>query len=284
VSVVLVLFYQYFVQNQLDINSYLYAYLAGQLTLLIFTLPLAIKIGFTSVKFNDLKRAFLALTQAGFLIQLGNVFQFGVYRINYLILEVFVSTSSLGVFSLGNQLSEKTLIPVNATSMVQYIEVSNTEDLNKALQITINVLVLAQIVSTLSVTLLVVIPQNVISFLFGEEFGESSILFPILGLGIFFLANSTIISHYFSGLGKFKINTIISFFGAIATIGVGFSIIPQYGIIGAAWTSSIVFGAQAIINFFVFKQVSKITWGKFINIYGASLKSAPNRLIQKLKN
>jgi Na+-driven multidrug efflux pump len=69
------------------------------------------------------------------------------------------------------------------------------------------------------------IPTQWIGWVFGNEFIESKKIIYALGCGIVVLSCNIILSHYFSGFGKYKINAIASLTGLIVTAGLSIAFI-----------------------------------------------------------
>lgn len=270
IVVLIILTWFYFSEGTAEVSDYLLAYLSGQGLLFVTTLYNIDRSDVPSGSNSD--GLITALFSYGFLIQLANVFQFGVYRINYLILEQFTNTRTLGIFSLGNQLSEKALIPSNAISMVQYTKIANEEDLKNSTILTIDLLAISMLVSLVSVLLLVLIPANLIATVFGMDFKQAQEVFVYLGPGIVFMSASLIYSHFFAGLGKYFLNTMTSLLGLATIIGLSYFLIPKYGMIGAAIASSIVFLIQALAQFIIFKKITQLSWKSLTELHVNSIK------------
>ncbi|MBK9798504.1 MAG: polysaccharide biosynthesis C-terminal domain-containing protein [Bacteroidetes bacterium] len=62
--------------------------------------------------------------------------------------------------------------------------------------------------------------------------------------GIFSSGSSVTISHFFAGIGNYKMNALASFVGLIISFCLGILFIPDYGFIAAAWISSISYSAS----------------------------------------
>jgi len=262
----LILFY-YLIQDSTNISTYLTIYFFGQVLTLLFSsfyLKSNIKtggdFGFNIPLIKD-------VYHYGFLIQLTNLFQFGVYRINYVVLESFTSFATLGIFSLGTQFSEKALIPSNAISLIQYSNISNSTSKTKAAILTIHLLTFSFIIGLVSTIALIIIPESFIILIFGEEFVSVKSLLIYLAPGVLFMSISAIYSHYFAGLAKYKFNTITSFTGIILMTLMSYLLIPKYGILGAGMATSFVYFFQMIIQMFFFKHESKLTWNSIRQIH-----------------
>lgn len=262
----------YVLQNSASVITYLLIYLAGQLLTLILTVYFLSKTIINGGNFGFQKNLAVDLYRYGFIIQLANIFQFGVYRINYVILESITSLSTLGIYTLGNQLSEKALIPSKAMSMVQYSKIANSDNKEHSASLTIQLLTISSIIGALSSLALILTPEILIVKLFGAEFLSAKTIFIYLAPGVFFMSISTIYSHYFAGLGKYKFNTITSFIGMLCIALLSYLLIPIYDMKGAAIATSIVYFIQATIQFFIFQKESAIPLNDLLKLHLESLK------------
>lgn len=262
----------YLYLERITVMQFLIVYSLGQIIMFLMSLYYLSNDLITEDRPVDRGLLIKELFNYGFIIQLANLFQFGVYRVNYLILEKFSNTGILGVYSIGNQVGEKALIPGNAVSLVQYSTISNSEDLKYSVKLTIQLSNLNTILSIASFTALLCIPADWLTYLLGPDFTEIKSVLYYLAPGIIFLSVSSIFSHFFAGLGKYSINTKISGLGLIAIIILSYLLIPIYGIEGAAISASLVYLIQLIINLIVFKNISNLKWGEITEIFFTSFR------------
>ena len=87
---------------------------------------------------------------------------------------------------------------------------------------------------------IIFIPSQVYELIFGKEFKDTKEIMLLLSPGIFAIAVSDMVGHYFSGMRELKILNVKSIVGLMVTVVFSFIAIPKWGIIGAcvATTSS----------------------------------------------
>jgi O-antigen/teichoic acid export membrane protein len=177
-------------------------------------------------------------------------------RMSYYYINLFSGTAAVGVFSTGVSLTEAVLLVSASVSMVVYARIANSNDREYSQKLTIRLSKICFII-TLPVLLgMILLPAEFYTLLFGSEFYEVKDVIIALSCGISALSFSMIYSHYFSGIGKYHINTIGSTISFIIMLTGGYLIIPIYGIAGAGWVSSIAYTAAAIFHFLVFQKHS----------------------------
>jgi len=263
--------------------DYLQIYFLGQIIMLFFTswfvsrIPKSISNNISNWKM--VKDIF----NYGAIIQGTNLLQFGVYRFNYLILESFTSYSNLGIYSVGNQLSEKVLIPGNAISTVQYSRIANSEEKEKSIDLTFSLIAISAMITLLAIIALLIVPQSVISFILGGEFSTIKSLFFFLAPGVFFMSISTIFSHYFAGLALYKYNFRTSGFGLILSLVLSILLIPLFNLQGAAIATSIVFAGQTLFQIMLFKKETEMSWGAIVERFIASSSEIKDMLLNRFK-
>ena len=111
---------------------------------------------------------------------------------------------------------------------------------------------------------LVILPNELFTYLLGKDFESVKSVILLLGPGICFIAYKAQMSHYFSGLGKIYINATASFCSLVINLVFALFLIPRYGIEGAAISASIsYFGALTVLGFY-FKKERQIPTSFFI--------------------
>lgn len=224
-GLMLILLYFFNIKN---VASYIYAYLLSYVLMAVISIPYVWK----NIKITNLKNSFSLLKQMltyGFAIQIANFAQLLNYRLSYYIIEFCSGRKALGVFDLGTKLSEAVWILPKSMATVQYARISNSKE-NKiyAKKLTFAFLKLVFVFSLIATFLLVLIPASWIAFIFSAEFFEVKQILYVLAFGIILFSCNTIISHYFSSFGLYKINTYASIIGLIITAGIGLALIPVF--------------------------------------------------------
>jgi O-antigen/teichoic acid export membrane protein len=112
---------------------------------------------------------------------------------------------------------------------------------------------------------MILLPSSFYEFIFGAGFGGIRLVIQALAPGVLFLNLNIIISHYFSGIGKYQLNSIASFAGLVIAIPLFSWMIPAYGLWGAGLASSISYIFTSLIILEFFKKESSMKWGDLFN-------------------
>lgn len=256
----------FFILKQKTIQSYFISlYFAFSISLLI---SLIYMIRFcTPFRFSGLRTYFGIIREMikfGLLNQLAHIFQLLSFRMSYYWLEKTLSESEVGIYSNGTSLIESIWLISRSISLVQYARIANTTDKPYAQNLTLNLAKAGLILSFALLLVMVFLPPSFYIFIYGEGFGEISYVIRSLAPGVLFFNIALIVGHYFSGIGKYHINTISSFAGLVVSIALFTWMIPSMGIIGAGIATSISYTVTSLIVFFIFIKESKLQAQTFL--------------------
>jgi O-antigen/teichoic acid export membrane protein len=204
------------------------------------------------------------LFKYGFLNQTGHFVQFFNLRLSYYLLDRFIDKGSVGVFSNAVSLAEAIWIISSSIALVQYARISNADDRAYAQKLTLDLSKICFAISALAVIVLALLPPQVYIFVFGPEFGAMTEIIRILTPGVLFYCIFLILGHYYSGTGRYQMNTFAALCGLAATCVLGFTLIPKYGVTGAAITSAVSYTVNAIFLFVFFLKESHFKGSDFI--------------------
>jgi O-antigen/teichoic acid export membrane protein len=209
---------------------------------------------------------FKELIHYGFYLQIANVTQLMNYRLNYFLLDYFSGRASVGQFMAGVQLSEGLLLPSKSIGTVQYAKISSQKSKTKAARLTVTLLKVTLLLTIPITVLLILLPEVVYTTLLSADFNRTPEVISVMGIGIIALAGEIILSRYFSGTGQQKINAVSSTVGLAVTVIAGFTLIPIYGLLGAAACASLSY-----LSIFIFLLI-KIIRGTSLKLSDFILK------------
>jgi O-antigen/teichoic acid export membrane protein len=257
-----VLIFFYFLDRK-EVVFYVYAlYLAfGSTFLLSF---LTVKPLIDSFSFEGLSKTLKQILVYGFFVQMGNLIQMLNYRLGYYIIEHYLGKARLGIFDIGNKISEGVWLFGKSISMVQYSTIANTEDSKQSSELTIQLAKMVFIVTSSMVLILLLLPETFFTFIFGSSFYDIKLVIKTLSVGIISLSSGMIVSHFFAGKGLYHINTISASVGLFFTVVLGFTLIPKMGLIGAGITASISYTASVVYQWFVFIRMTDTPLKRFL--------------------
>lgn len=285
VLIILTLCVYYLFLKRTDIYGYLIAlYIAysGSLLLGIGMLRREYA-GLEQKKRTSYKEVLKDLFKYGFLNQTGHFVQFFNLRLSYYLLDYYLHEGRVGVFSNAVSLAEAIWIISNSIALVQYARIANSDDRDYSRRLTLSLCKVCLCISAAALLLLTLLPGSVYRFIFGNEFGEMSGIIRVLAPGVLLYCIFLILGHYYSGIGKYQMNTYASLCGLTATCIFGFTLIPRMDVLGAAITSTLSYSINALFLLCFFIRESHFRWRDFL-LTGKEFKNYFTELKQTLLN
>lgn len=213
---------------------------------------------------REYSEALKALFKYGFLNQTSHFVQFFNLRLSYYLLNAYVDTGQVGVYSNAVSLAEALWIISNSIALVQYARVSNSTDTAYNQRLTLDLAKICFTISLPAVLVLALLPAPFFQFVFGPEFGMMSTLIKILAPGVLLYGVYLILGHYYSGSGRYFMNTLAALCGLVITLACGFTLIPRFAAQGAAVTASLAYSMNAVFMLACFVKESRFKIRDFI--------------------
>jgi O-antigen/teichoic acid export membrane protein len=177
-------------------------------------------------------------------------------RYNYYLL----STNLLvGVYSSATSLIESVWLISGSVTPIILTHVANSKQNEENKHITFVLAKLCFLLSIICVLVLYFIPDAFFIFLLGDDFAETKHIMLLLSPGILCVSFSSIIVHYYSGIGQQKTIALANLCGFITTISLGYTLISNYSVIGACYVSSISYFITSMILLIVFMRKHHFT-------------------------
>ena len=111
--------------------------------------------------------------------------------------------------------------------------------------------------------ILLVIPGSVYTAAFGKDVTGLRPILLLLAPGILAMAASQAFSHYFSGIGRSRMNMLASGCGMAITVLVGPWAVAHHGTHGAAATASLAYLMAALLQFVAFLRATRAPFAHF---------------------
>lgn len=188
------------------------------------------KIHLSKINLVFLKKAFRLGSQF-FATGLGG---FGIQRLNFLLLEIFHSATTVGLYAVASALPTLFLIIPSQLATVLYPWVTNAKDKTTKIRLTT-----LTIKGSLYICLVLMIPlsllmQPIIVFLYGMDYQKTYLAALILLVGMLFSGIAGVIVNYLAGIGKPKYGVYLTVINIAGLMLFGYIFIPTGNIEGAA--------------------------------------------------
>jgi O-antigen/teichoic acid export membrane protein len=203
-----------------------------------------------------------SIFENGFFCQLAGWFHVQVNRFSWYILG---SSALVGLYSAASSLIESVWIVSSGITPIVLSKISNTGDTPFNRNITITLAKAAFLLSCVAIVVLWLLPVEMFTYLLGKDFSDTKYLMLCLSPGILCISFSTVISHYFSGLGKLRFIAGCNFIGFIVAVSLSFLLIGRYGLVGAAIAANAGYFISSLGLFFGFAVKNKLGLYEFFN-------------------
>lgn len=182
-----------------------------------------------------------------------NIAEILTTRLNYFLVKRFAGLGSVGLLDAGTKISESVWHINRSIGFIEYSRVAQTNNPYEQKLITLRFFKLTFCAVTLATGCILLIPEWVYTdYLFSAEFAGMRKVITGLAAGIIALACNSILSQYFIGSGKIRYSAGSSFVGLTSLLISGYLLIPLYGVVGSAISSSISFSAMLIFSMIIF--------------------------------
>jgi O-antigen/teichoic acid export membrane protein len=179
---------------------------------------------------------------------------------------LFSNTQKLGLYSSASSLMESVLLISGAISPVLIARVANQENNLKSTELTLSLSKTSLILSALAVVVIVLLPEELFVWALGSGFAGTKHLMLLYAPGILMVSFFSVITNYFSALGKLNVVLICEGLGFAVTLIVAPFLINKYDIPGAAYTANLAYFVIAIAVGFSFFKFSKLTPTRFFSL------------------
>ncbi|UOQ53506.1 lipopolysaccharide biosynthesis protein [Hymenobacter cellulosivorans] len=189
-----------------------------------------------------------------------NILTFANYRLSYYFVAHYADARALGVLSVGVALAEAIWLIPRSTALVQYVDLVHATDKHAQIVPTLRIARLTLLSTTLAVVFLCALPAQVLTVIFGPEFGAAQPVILRLAPGVVAIAVNVMCSTYFAGTGHYRTNNLAATVGLLVTLPACWLLIPVLGINGAALASSLSYLASMTYLFYRFSQATGAGW------------------------
>jgi O-antigen/teichoic acid export membrane protein len=226
-------------------------YFSYSATLAISFFPLLKEVSTNRVEENNIGNR--QIFGNGFYNQLGNLAHILSNRFNYFVLEG-ISISMVGVYSGATSVIESVWIVSASVSPVVLTHIANQRDVQNNSRLSFLLAKICFLLSLLCVFVVYLIPNEFFISLLGKDFAQAKSVMIYLSPGVLAISFSSILSHYFSGLGQQKVLLTANVCGFAVTLIASFFLVSHYGLFGACITAAMAYCVQALVLVIVFMR------------------------------
>jgi O-antigen/teichoic acid export membrane protein len=192
---------------------------------------------------------------------ISSVFTFFNYKQDRFLLNAYLSPASVGVYNVGANFGEKLWMVSQSVSTVLFPKIASLED-NEAQRRWMTPFIARHIFTGTAILALMLffLTPTLIHLLYGDEFRNAATVLRIILPGVVFLTLARIVSNDIAGRGHPGVNTILSGISLVINLTANILLIPEFGVFGAAWASTISYTADALLKVSVYSYIAKVSW------------------------
>ena len=207
--------------------------------------------------------SFAAVMRTGVVNEMGNLAHMLSNRYNYFVLG---SVALVGIYSASSSLIERVWIIGGSIAPIILTRVANRRDESSNARVTLSLAKISFALSLACAFVVYLLPPSFFVWLLGKDFGAVRSVMLCLLPGVLCISFSTVISHYFSGLGQQKILLYANLAGLFVTLILSYPLVTRWGMYGAAVTASASWAAQALLLTYIFWKMNGLTAGDFFTL------------------
>lgn len=262
----MILFFLLYSFRRLDILSYFYSLYAGFGIAFLISLFAVMKYLRSSEQLTTYKELTMEMFILGVKNQAGHLLQFLSFRLSYYLLVTLATEKELGVYSNGVSLIESIWLISNSFALVQYSRISNLNDASESAFLTERMLKVSTVLCLPALFLMSILPEAFYTFVFGHEFIGVKTVILILAPGCLMYNLFLITGHYFSGQGRYLVNTTANLLGLVVTVILSLCLMNGYGMSTAALVSTISYAATAGYILFKFYSETSLSFKNLFSL------------------
>jgi O-antigen/teichoic acid export membrane protein len=183
---------------------------------------------------------------------LSNVAQFLNYRLDVFIVSMFAGAASLGRYTLAVSLAQLLWLMSNSFASVLLPKVAASNDPNQSVRHSSRVTRLALWASIVCGAALGLFASQAIPLFYGEPFRPSVAALWCILPGIVAFSMVNVLAAHLAGMGKPRLNLLVSCISLVFTITLDLLLIPKFDIIGAAIATTVSYSVSAVLTIYLF--------------------------------
>jgi len=195
----------------------------------------------------------------GWLGQISAVAYFLLLRLDQGLLEHYRGAAEVGVYSVAVYLGEMLwLLPGALTPLLVHSSAAKASDPERD-RTAARAVRLGILVTLAAGVPLLFLVDPLLSLLSGGQYAEAAPAFKALLPGIVLFAPGAVLAGDFIGRGKPHWNTQASGLTVVVNVVIGVQLIPEYGAVGAAWSSTIAYACGSFVMLARFRRATKMS-------------------------
>jgi len=203
-------------------------------------------------------------TTYGIQAHLANILGFLNYRVDMFLVNGFLGPAAVGLYAVGVGLVEKLWMVSHAASTVLFPRVAAEKEEDRRKEFTPLVARTVLWTTALGALLLALLSRWIVLLLYSEAFLPAVGALQSLLVGIVALSAWRVLANDIAGRGFPGLNIYTGLAAVATNIVLNLLWIPRYGIVGAAWASTVSYTVSFLGGLFFYCRLSGNSWTKVV--------------------
>lgn len=196
----------------------------------------------------------------GIQAHLSNILGFLNYRVDMFMVNWFLGPAAVGFYAVSVGLVEKLWTLSQASATVLFPRVAAETDDARLNEFTALVARIVLYVTAFGALILAILSKWIVLLLFSEAFLPAVDALQVLLVGVITLSAGRVLANHIAARGYPAMNVYTSLAAVASNVVLNLLWIPQYGIVGAAWASTVSYTVVFIGSIFFYCRLSGNRW------------------------
>jgi O-antigen/teichoic acid export membrane protein len=244
-----------------ELNSVVWVYAGVTAVLVALNLVLTSRVVPITIGIN--KQFTSSSVRFGLKSYLQNLFGALNYRLDIYLLAFFLAPEQVAFYAIAVSVAEVAWYIPNTVGLVLYPRLSNTPHEE------IHAITAKVCRSTVTVTFVIVVVIGAAGWLlvpavYGTAYQASVLPLLILMPGVVFMAIYKVLTRNFTSRDRQQVSILAAFLAMLANIGLNLLLIPLWGVVGAAFSSTLSYSLAGVLLLVFFSRETRIAWTQIL--------------------
>lgn len=203
-------------------------------------------------------------TTYGVQAHLSNILGFLNYRVDMFLVNGFLGPAAVGLFAVGVGLVEKLWMISQAASIVLLPRVAAETEEQRRTEFTLLVARTVLWTTALGALVLAILSRWIVLLLYSEAYLPAVGALQALLAGVVTLSAGKVLANDIAGRGFPRLNIYTGLAAVATNVALNLLWIPRYGIVGAAWASTVSYTVSSLGALFFYCRLSGNPWTKAV--------------------
>ncbi len=196
----------------------------------------------------------------GIKAHISNALAFLHLRLDVLLINAFINPLAVGYYSVAVGIAEKLWLISQSASTVLFPKIASEKDEKRRKEFTPLVSRATIFATAIGALVVFFLSQWIVTFLYSSVYLSAVRPLQILLLGAVAVSGGRVLGNDFAGRGRPMLNTYLNAITVAINLGLNIVWIPRFGIIGAAWATTVSYTIALIGSMIVYCRLSGNNW------------------------